>query len=139
MRPLSLYEIGKSSGDVSIAELFGGAIPRTIDSGMSVAGIVDLICAGGWPMYVRESVDVAQQGMQDYLEEISRMDIQQVSGVSHETSRMNAVLRSLARIVGTKTSISTITADAAGLNGNLDWEVVDKYLVVLSRLITRSG
>jgi len=135
MRPLSLYEIGKSSGEVSVAELFAGATPRAIDSGMTIAGIVDLICTGGWPMYVSESVDVARQGMQDYLEEISRMDVQQISGMSHDPIRVKAVLRSLARNVGTKTSISTITADAAGSNGNLDWEVVDKYLMALSRLM----
>ena len=135
MRPLSLYEIGKSSGAVSIAGLFNGDIPRDIDSGMSVAGIVDLICTGGWPMYVDESVDVARQGMKDYLEEISRMDVQQVSGVSHDPIRVRAVLRSLARNVGTKTPTTTITTDAAGSNGNLDWEVVDKYLMALSRLM----
>ena len=46
-------------------------------------------------MYVRESVDVARQGMQDYLEEISRMDIQQVSGVSHDPIRVKALLNDM--------------------------------------------
>ena len=63
------------------------------------------------------------------------MDVQQVSGVDHDPIRVKAVLQSLARNVGTKTSVTTITADAAGSSGNLDWEVVDKHLLALSRLV----
>ena len=135
MRPLSLFESGNSTGEVSIAELFEGSEPRAADAGMTVSKVVDLICTGGWPTYFNEPVDTARQGMQDYLDEISRMDVQQVSGVDHDPIRVKAVLQSLARNVGTKTSVTTITADAAGSSGNLDWEVVDKHLLALSRLV----
>lgn len=135
MRPLSLFESSHSTGEVSLAELFEGAEPRARDAGMTVTKIVDLICTGGWPTYFGESVNTARQGMQDYLDEISRMDVQQVSGVDHDPIRVRAVLQSLARNVGTKTSVVTITKDAAGANGKLDWEVVDKHLNALSRLV----
>jgi len=135
MRPMSLFETGHSTGAVSISSLFSGNIPSASDSGMSLSTIIERICIGGWPLFAYETVDIARMAMQSYLTEISGMDVQQVSGVSHDPVRVMNVLRSLARNVGTKTSILTIAKDAGGSAGSLDPLVVTNYLNALARLM----
>jgi len=134
MRPMSLFESGHSSGEVSIKSLFSGTIPKAADPGTTLQMLIEQICIGGWPLYVREEVDVARLAMQSYLTEISGMDVQQVSGIGHDPRRVMRVIRSLARNVGTKTPVSTIAADAGGSSGPLAPLAVTNYLDALARL-----
>ena len=135
MRPMSLFETDHSTGEVSVSGLFSGTTPSASDSGMSLTTIIERICVGGWPLFAYETVDIAREAMQSYLTEISGMDVQQVSGVSHDPVRVMNVLRSLARNVGTKTSILTIAKDAGGSTGPLDPLGVTNYLNALARLM----
>ena len=135
MRPMSLFETKQSTGDVSLSELFSGNIPNATESGLTVSNIVDRICIGGWPLFAGRAVDEAQQAMRSYLNEISSADIQQVSGVGHDPSRVKSVLRSLARNVATKASNRTIAADAGGPEGSFGLNTVAHYLDALARLM----
>ena len=49
MRPLSLYESGHSSGEISLRRLLDGAEQRAPQSDMSITAVAELVCAGGWP------------------------------------------------------------------------------------------
>jgi hypothetical protein len=134
MRPLSSFESGHSSGVVSLIELFQGMSPSAAETGVTLSDTIERICIGGWPLYVVEPVEVARRAMQDYVREISGMDVQQVSGVSHDPLRVMNVLRSLARNVGTKTPMATIATDAGGSSGALSPVIVANYLDALARL-----
>ena len=135
MRPMSLFETKHSTGEVSLSELFSGNIPQGAESGLTVSNIVDRICIGGWPLFAGRTVEEAQQAMRSYLNEISGTDIKQVSGVGHDPSRVNGVLRSLARNTATKASNPTIAADAGGSEGSLGLNTVAQYLDALARLM----
>jgi len=135
MRPLSLFESGHSSGRVSLANLFQGAQPSAPDPQVDLKQVVDRICIGGWPLYVNDTVDVARVAMQSYLEEISRIDVQEASGIKHDPIKVSRVLKSIARNVGTKCPVSTIAADAATGGAEPDRTTVKDYLDVLERLM----
>lgn len=135
MRPMSLFETKHSTGDVSLSKLFSGDTPHATDSGLTISNIVERICIGGWPSFTGRPVGEAQRAMRSYLNEISSMDIQQVSGVSHNPFRIKRVLQSVARNVATKASNATIAADVGGSEGSIDPETVAQYLQALGRLM----
>src|SRR6185312_14582603 len=49
MRPMSLFELGVSNGEISLARLLAGDTPRQPDPGLAVADLAREIATGGWP------------------------------------------------------------------------------------------
>lgn len=135
LRPMTLFETGHSSGQVSLSGLFQGARPRAPDPGVTVPAITERICVGGWPAITRLPPAAAQRAMRAYLAEVTRADIQRVGAVRRDPIRVERVLRSLARNVATQASIATIAADAGGADGPLERETVRAYLDSLERLM----
>ncbi len=135
MRPMTLLELGRSSGAVTLAGLLAGESPSTEAPELSVPDLVDLICIGGWPAFVGSSVAQAQRLLGGYLESVARTDIRRVDGVSRDPQKVWAVLRSLARNVGTEASLATIARDARGSDGSVDDDTAHSYLAALERLM----
>lgn len=111
MRPMSLYESGDSSGQVSLAGLFAGNGDIRGESSMNIDKLSFLICRGGWPKAIDEEEDVALQQAIDYFDAIVKADISRVDNVERNKERTKRILRSYARSVGTQAKISSIAAD----------------------------
>lgn len=111
MRPMSLYESGDSSGQVSLARLFAGNGDIRGESSMNIDKLSFLICRGGWPKAIDEEEDVALQQAIDYFDAIVDVDISRVDNVERNKERTKRILRSYARSVGTPAKISSIAAD----------------------------
>jgi predicted AAA+ superfamily ATPase len=135
VRPMTLFETGHSTGEVSLSALLDGSPPRAGDPGLTVAGVVDRICVGGWPAVAQLDSATAQRAMRAYLDEVARTDIQRVDGVRRDPIRVQRVLRSLARNVATEVSISRISADAGEPDEPLERGTVGEYLRSLNRLM----
>ncbi len=70
MRPMSLWESGDSTGDVSLEDLFN--TPQSI-SGLSATDlekIAFLTCRGGWPLAVSMKEEIALDQAFDYIEAV---------------------------------------------------------------------
>ena len=111
MRPMSLYESGDSSGQVSLSGLFAGNGDIRDESSMNIDKLSFLICRGGWPKAIDEEEDVALQQAIDYFDAIVDVDISRVDNVERNKERTKRILRSYARSVGTQAKISSISAD----------------------------
>lgn len=111
MRPMSLYESGDSSGQVSLSGLFAGNGDIRGESSMNIDKLSFLICRGGWPKAIDEEEDVALQQAIDYFDAIVDVDISRVDNVERNKERTKRILRSYARSVGTPAKISSIAAD----------------------------
>ena len=111
MRPMSLWESGDSTGEVSLASLWAGGRCRAADGGRTIASIADLICRGGWPRMINMAPTVAQARLRDYLDDIARTDISRVAGVRRDPGLAGRLLASLARNEATAASQATIRAD----------------------------
>ena len=135
MRPMSLWESGDSTGEVSLAELMAGGRCRAGDVGATLADVAALICRGGWPRMVALPAAAAQARLRDYLSDIARVDIARVAGVRRSPRLVAALLASLARNEATTVSVTTLQADIAG-----DWgaeparSTVADYLDELARM-----
>ena len=112
MRPMSLYESGESSGDVSLKALFGSDDePVFAENKMSLEKIAFLICRGGWPQATfLEGEDALLQSF-DYLDAVVKSDISRVDGVSRNENRARLLMRSLVRHQGTQAPNTTICED----------------------------
>ena len=59
MRPMSLYESGDSTGDVSLRELFAGRNAIDGVSHIDMDRLAFLICRGGWPRAIDMRDEIA--------------------------------------------------------------------------------
>ncbi|MCL1897627.1 MAG: DUF4143 domain-containing protein, partial [Micrococcales bacterium] len=139
MRPMSLFELGESSGVVSLAGLFGGAIidPDSAHSGLDFDKALNLICRGGWPGSFNSSDSAALKVPQAYLRLVAESDVSAVDGVRRDPGKVTAVLRSLGRNVGTFAKATTIHSDVLAQDGNqveVSMGSVRAYLAALERI-----
>lgn len=112
MRPMSLYESGESTGEVSLAKLFTTS-EDSIEgaANLTLENIAFLICRGGWPMAVGKDEDVALSQGIDYYDAVVNEDISRVDDIKRDAEFTKRLMRSYARNLGSQATIETIVAD----------------------------
>jgi uncharacterized protein len=135
MRPMSLYESGHSTGDVSVSSLLQGTPPRAPDPGVTINMLVERIAVGGWPAFVDQPVARGLTAVRAYVDEIRRTDIRRVEGIAHDPERVLMLMRSLARNVATMVSMTTLAEDVGGPDESLARNTVISYYDALTRLM----
>lgn len=134
MRPMSLFESGDSSGQVSLKNLFSGENISATDS-HSIEDIAYLICRGGWPTSLNRTEKVALRQAFDYYDAVVNDDISRVDGVSRDPERTKRLMRSYARNVSTQVSIETIRTDIISNDiDTFDKETLYAYLNALKKI-----
>lgn len=134
MRPMTLAEMGQSSGDISLQDLMTGGAPNASDTKRGIGEIAEFVCTGGWPNLLDADPAGAQRLLRSYVGEVARVEIQRVDGIRRDPRAVARLLRSLARNVGNPTSIKALARDMNGADGEADWHTVRAYLDVLARL-----
>ena len=134
MRPMSLFESGHSTAEMSLGAMLHAEPVPARQSRTTVTDLVELVCRGGWPGMVGAAIGDAQRFVRDYLEEIRRTDIRRVDGVRRDPVLVRRVLQSLARNLATEVAVSVIAADAGGNAGPLHPETAQGYLDALERV-----
>jgi uncharacterized protein len=135
MRPMSLFEAGRSTAHTSLAELLDGRISQTADPGLTVVDIAEELALGGWPGLRGRGVLDGQLAVRDYLDEIARVDVGRVDATHRDPSRVSRLLSSLARNIATSAAATTLARDAGGAEGPLKDDTVREYLGALERLM----
>lgn len=135
MRPMSLWESGESTGEVSLAELFN--TPENIGgtTKIDLERIAFLACRGGWPLAVNMTDDIALDQAFDYIDAIEKRDISLVDGVNRDSVRTHRLLRSYARHQGAQASYGTIKADlSTNESDNFDENTIASYITALKKI-----
>jgi predicted AAA+ superfamily ATPase len=135
MRPMTMFETGGSSGNISLAQLLAGEPAQGGDSGATVVDLAREIAIGGWPGFRGLTVEQSVRAVRDYLEEIRRIDVNRVESKRRDPTKVGQLLRSIARNVGTHASLATLARDTAGTDGPLKDDTVGAYLDALERLM----
>ena len=134
MRPMSLYESGDSTGDVSLASLFESQ-PISGCSNLDLDRLTFLICRGGWPESVNMDDDVALDQAFDYIDAVIRNDMSRVDNIRRDPQKVRMLLRSYARNQGTQISQASISADISSNDTEgVSEETVSEYLQALRKL-----
>ena len=135
MRPLSLYESGRSSSEISLRGLLDGAEQRAGRSATSIAEVAELACAGGWPGHVGKVLPGILRVNRGYLDDIRRTDVSRASGKTRDPVKVGRLLRSLARNVATPVALSKLAAEVGEDDRPLKTDTVAEYLDALDRLM----
>jgi predicted AAA+ superfamily ATPase len=132
MRPMSLYELGTSNGEISLAALLERRAGEATDPGLGLEGLAEAICRGGWPAFRHLELPEALRRVRDYLNELPR-DTQRL-GQRHRPERVSRLIQSLARNVATPVAARTLATDASRPEDRLSDDAVAAYLSSLARL-----
>ena len=135
MRPMSLYESGESTGEVSLSRLFEGKGEVDGESKLDLERIAFLICRGGWPRSIDMRDKIALNQAIDYYDAVVHSDINRADGVEKNPERVKRLMRSLARNQGQQIANTAIAADiAANSESTINQETVASYISALKKI-----
>ena len=138
MRTMSLYESGESSGVVSLAELFKNKIKNQRIDKIELEDIAKLIVRGGWPELIGMDSKSAMKVTKSYIKTVLDKDINSVDGVQRDRTKMELLLKSLARNESTISTNQVLMNDIDDIITNNDTTIsrntVSDYLDVLSKI-----
>ena len=135
MRPMSLFESGESTGEVSLKHLF--TAPESIDgeSQIDLDRLAFLVCRGGWPKAVDMRDEIALDQAIDYYDAVVHSDINRADGVTKNPERVKRLMRSYARHQGAQTANTILASDVRGSDGgSMDDETVASYVNALKKI-----
>lgn len=135
MRPMSLYESGESTGEISLETLFQQPASIYAENGLDMADIAYLICRGGWPKALDLPKDIALDQAFDYCAAITNRDISKVDNITRNPERIKRLMRSYARLQGSQASYETIGQDIKEYESqSLSYDSVYSYILALKKL-----
>jgi predicted AAA+ superfamily ATPase len=142
MRPMSLYERGWSTGEVSLSGLVKGRAPKSEQTDFSLETLAERLTLGGWPSLIGAEGREGLRFMQDYVALIAEVDISRVADKKRDPQKVMRLLQSLARNISTEASISSIAKDSFGGQDTggggvrVTDETIGEYLDALERLMS---
>ena len=134
MRPMSLYESGDSTGDVSLKDLFE---KNTVDgeSDMTIDRLAFLACRGGWPQAIDMRDDIALDQARDYYDAVVRSDINRADNIQKNAEKVRRLMRSYARNQGSQVPNTVLARDvSANDEESMSQETVATYLNALRKI-----
>lgn len=135
MRPMSLYESGESTGEVSLKDLFKEKKKIEGINNLDLEKIAYLVCRGGWPRAIFMEEEIALEQAYDYYDAIVNRDISEADGISRNPERVKNLMKSYARNRGTQASNDTLRNDMIANDSNsLDTDTVLSYVNALKKI-----
>lgn len=135
MRPMSLFESGDSTGEVSLKDLFDGKTEIDGSSGIDIDRLAFLVCRGGWPQAIDMRDEIALDQASDYYDAVVHSDINRADGVQKNPEKVRRLMRSYARNQGTQVPNTVLAQDMAN-NDELpiSEETVSSYVNALRKI-----
>ena len=135
MRPMSFFEKGWSSGEVSLAKIMKGGIPKSAPAEFDIENLAEKITLGGWPGLIGSGGRAALRFMQDYISLITEVDISRFGGKKRDPQKVKRLLQSLARNISTEASFASLAKDTGGSGIKVSDDTITEYLDALERLM----
>ena len=135
MRTMSLFEAGKSTGLVSLNEIYEDRMKPVLTGEPDLNLIMEHIIRGGWPQSQDMPMEIAEKIPMQYIKAVIEDDINKIDGINRNKKKIELLLRSLARNESTMASIKTLIRDIKEVDDDdIDKATVSSYLDVLERL-----
>jgi uncharacterized protein len=136
MRTMSWLEMGYSSGQVSLSDLFEGKPVMIEDEPTDLEHIVERMVKGGFPALLNKSLKQSATLHRGYVDLLAEVDMSRVSEKKRNPDKVRSVLRSLARNVATTVDITVLEKDIAQFErADVTRPTIYDYLEVLERLM----
>ena len=135
MRPMSLFESGNSSGDISLRDICEGRIEPKMLGEVDLRKLIDFIIRGGWPANQETTLKQAAYLPIQYIQAVLDDDVYRIDNVKRDKHKMELLLRSLARNEATTVTNKKLKNDIKEIDDeDIDVETVSAYLDVFQRL-----
>ena len=135
MRPMSLYESGESTGEVSLRALFDGNLNVDGENSLDLDKLAFLVCRGGWPQAVDLNKEPALQQAFDYFDAVVKSDINRADGINKNPERVKRIMKSYARNQGTQIANTVIAKDIEANESLLvNEDTVHSYIAALKKI-----
>ena len=135
MRPMSLYESGDSTGEVSLENLFSGTKDIEGDSNLSIDRLAFLVCRGGWPQSLDMRDEIALDQAFDYYDAVVHSDINRADDVQKNAEKVKRLMRSYARNQGAQVPNTVLSQDiSANEDTTISEETVASYVDALRKI-----
>lgn len=135
MRPMSLFESGNSSGDISLKDICEGRIEPKISGEVDLRKLIGFIIRGGWPANQETTLKQAAYLPIQYIRAVLDDDVYRIDNVKRDKHKMELLLRSLARNEATTVTNKKLKNDIKEIDDeDIDVETVSAYLDVFQRL-----
>ena len=134
MRPISLFESGHSTGEMSLASLLRGERQTGLGTHLSFDGLLQPHRdRKGRPLRSAADESSARRWLRDYLSNIVEVDIQKL-GSRRDPANLRILWESLGRSVGQAVKGIELAKDVGGEDGPIAKETLTAYLTALDRL-----
>ena len=138
MYPMSLYESGDSTGDVSIMEMFEDRVNCRYIRKVELQELAKLIIRGGWPANIDSNIEDIDIIPKSYIDSIVNRDINERKDKKRDPYKMRMLIRSLSRNESGSTGYDTIVKDIKEYENSNDLiesrKTVADYVSVLDSL-----
>lgn len=135
MRPMSLYESGDSSGNVSLNDILANTMKPVMTGEVDLKKLMKLIVRGGWPGNLDIPLEQAVLLPTEYLNAVIDDDVYRMDGIKRDTKKIRLLLRSLARNESTTVTNRTLKNDIKEIDDeDINIDTVAEYLDIFNRL-----
>jgi hypothetical protein len=134
MRPLSLWESGESTGQVSLGDLFKSEQKIGGNCSLRLRDIAYVICRGGFPETIGEEKEIALTLSKNYYRALVEHDITNLDGIKRNPERAKKIMQSYARNVSSTATRKTIKEDITSTDDTLDEKTLDSYINAFRKL-----
>lgn len=131
MRPMTLVELGESTGEVSLRALFEGEEPVKVRCATSVQDVARWCCRGGWPANLGLDDATAMETAEQYVQSVLETSVVR-EGRSSSTAL--ALMRALALNESQAVTYKTLSKDMLGGGAGPGEDTIATYLDLLNRL-----
>lgn len=135
MRPMSLFESGDSTGEMSLAALLDGHRPTAAPTEVTVPRYAELVVRGGWPLNLTRTIAAAARANIDYVTTIAEVDLPTIDPARRHPRLALRILQALARHLGMDYVVTRIAAEASTDDSDIARTTVYDYLAPLERLM----
>ena len=111
MYPMSLYESGESTGDVSIRDMLNDKVECKYIRKVELDELAKLIIRGGWPENIDSDIENIDIIPKSYIDSIVNKDINERKDKKRDPFKMRMLIRSLSRNESSIAGNDTIVKD----------------------------
>ena len=142
MKPMSLYESGDSTGEISLKDMFDHVIDKVFipNQEFSLQDIAFYICRGGWPLSLLSDRRKALKITENYYSTLFEFENSKNKKFRNKKKNIfQMILRSYARNISTEARRKTMINDVnLHDDRNLDPDTYDEYVEALNDLFILS-
>jgi len=135
MRPMSLFESGKSDGKVSLKDICDNIAKDYFTGDVDLKNIIHYILVGGWPSSINIPIENGILISKEYIKSIINEDIYKIDNIKRDKRKIELLLKSLARNESTTVTNTTLRKDIKDKDfDDINVDTISSYLNMLNSL-----